>query len=111
MTNTESGCFGQSRSDGTRTSPGSNGRTQDVLVEIWKEVLRTKEVDIKSDFLDLGGDSLAALSCISRVRSVLGYELVFDDFFFGQATILMFSAIIDQWRDLDLSRAGANRSE
>jgi acyl carrier protein len=86
-----------------------NEETEAILAKIWAEVLDTNSVDINTDFLELGGDSLSVVLCISRVRTTLGFELAFEDFFFGQATITKFASVIRQQtrRELDLpSRAG-----
>lgn len=48
---------------------------EELLVEIWGEVLKLKQVGIQDNFFDLGGHSLLAVQVISRVRDVLGLEV------------------------------------
>ena len=48
--------------------------TEDLLVEIWGEVLG-EAVGIHDDFFDLGGHSLLATRAISRIRQVLQTDL------------------------------------
>ncbi|MBB5058838.1 acyl carrier protein [Granulicella aggregans] len=50
------------------------------VCQLWSEVLRVDDVALDSHFLDLGGDSLSAMLCISRIRSAYGIELSFEDF-------------------------------
>jgi amino acid adenylation domain-containing protein len=48
---------------------------EELLMGIWSEVLRRKEVGINENFFALGGHSLLATQLISRVRERLGVEL------------------------------------
>ena len=46
-----------------------------TLLKIWSEVLNTEITDIHQDFLSMGGDSMAAMRCISRIHAAYGVEL------------------------------------
>jgi amino acid adenylation domain-containing protein len=48
---------------------------EEVLAEIWAEVLRLERVGVHESFFELGGHSLMAIRVISRVRAVFGVEL------------------------------------
>jgi len=52
----------------------------DDIVQIFRRVLNTPEVNASSDFFELGGDSLLATRVLSAVARVYGVELTFDDF-------------------------------
>lgn len=55
------------------------------VLAIWQDVLNsTCKAD--DDFLDAGGDSLAAMLCIARIHEELGVELEFEKFFIEPAT-------------------------
>jgi amino acid adenylation domain-containing protein/FkbH-like protein/thioester reductase-like protein len=51
-----------------------------ALAALWTEVLSINEVGIHADFFQLGGDSLAAVRVISRIGSVLGFQLSLLEF-------------------------------
>lgn len=65
--------------------PGREPSTwcEELLVEIFAEVLRLKKVNTNANFFDLGGHSLLATQLISRIREVFQVEMplrsVFDE--------------------------------
>ncbi|NMN99842.1 acyl carrier protein [Gordonia sp. TBRC 11910] len=50
------------------------------MVQIFRRVLGTKDVDERSDFFDLGGDSLLATRVLSAIARECGTELSYEDF-------------------------------
>jgi len=62
-----------------RTAPASSGvpRTQweVLLADLWARVLELEEIGVDDDFLELGGDSLAAEELRALVREELGVHL------------------------------------
>ncbi|OPY27897.1 MAG: Acetyl-coenzyme A synthetase [Methanobacterium sp. PtaU1.Bin242] len=48
---------------------------EELLVEIWKEVLGVKKVGIEDNFFDLGGNSLTIINLLSRVLEETGIEI------------------------------------
>jgi len=47
---------------------GPRNEAERILVEIWKTVLNTDEIDIHDDFFELGGDSILSIRTISRAN-------------------------------------------
>jgi acyl carrier protein len=72
--------------------------TEQKLTEIWQDVLELSTVNVDQEFLDLGGDSLTAMMCISRTRKLFGVELSIEDFFMEHSTIAVFAQTIDENR-------------
>jgi acyl carrier protein len=75
--------------------PDAVTETELKLVDIWQAVLGITAIRVTDEFLDLGGDSLSAMMCISRVRREFDCELTIEDFFLDDATIARFASLID----------------
>ncbi len=54
---------------------------EEVLVEIWRQVLGLEYVDVQDNFFDLGGHSLLATQVVSRARQAFQVELSLRDVF------------------------------
>lgn len=48
---------------------------EQVLAEIWQEVLTIKQIGIEDDFFELGGDSLSATRAFARINKTFGMAL------------------------------------
>jgi acyl carrier protein len=48
---------------------------EEVLAEIWAEILEVERVGIEDDFFVLGGHSLKAIQLISKIRQTLEIEV------------------------------------
>jgi acyl carrier protein len=69
--------------------------TSDRLIRIWSDVLQAA-VRPNDSFLDLGGDSLTAMSCIVLMREAFGVEFTVGDFLVDDSTVTTFSGLIDR---------------
>ncbi|HLO85901.1 MAG TPA: amino acid adenylation domain-containing protein, partial [Nostocaceae cyanobacterium] len=49
--------------------------TEEILANLWSEVLKVKPIGINDNFFELGGHSLLATQVISRIRKALSIEL------------------------------------
>ncbi len=69
--------------------------TAEQLLRIWAEVLQTA-VSPDQNFIDMGGDSLSAMSCIVRMRGAFSVEFTVEDFLMEDATVDTFAGRIDR---------------
>lgn len=89
---------GHDKADGGVTCVETHTETETLLLEIWSAVLEIDGIGIHDDFLALGGDSLAAMRCINRIRSVSGVELSLEAFLVEPAHIAGLAQLLDQVR-------------
>jgi non-ribosomal peptide synthetase component F len=54
---------------------------EELVAEVWQEVLGVNQAGAFDDFFDLGGHSLLALRVIARLDAVTGTDLPIQDFF------------------------------
>jgi acyl carrier protein len=85
-------------SNNMKKTPSSRTDTEERLAALWRDVLKTDAIGPDDVFIDLGGDSLAAMLCISEIRRSFGVELTIEDFFYDQATISGLALIIERER-------------
>jgi amino acid adenylation domain-containing protein len=82
-------------------SPRSS--TEEVLVRIWREFLRVKQVSVRDNFFDLGGDSLMMVRMMSRVNQALNVGLGVSDFV-QNLTIEKLAAVIKVQKPMNSRR-------
>ena len=82
--------------------------TERALLEVWRAVLQVTVIQLNDEFIDLGGDSLSAMMCISRVRKIFPYEIPLIDFFADGATVARFAAAIDARIDTKKTEGSLN---
>jgi phthiocerol/phenolphthiocerol synthesis type-I polyketide synthase E len=70
---------GRRDADVTFRAPG--GEIERRVAAIWEEVLAVRPIGVDDDFFLLGGDSLAGLQVLSRLRAELSVELPLEAFF------------------------------
>lgn len=68
---------------------------EELLVEIWAEVLGRETISVNENFFEIGGHSLLATQLISRLRSALQMDLPLR-VIFEQPTIERFALIIEE---------------
>ncbi len=72
--------------------PGN--RIQEGLITIWKTFFGNKPIGIKDNFLELGGDSLKAMSIVNNINKEFDFELTLPELYESQ-TIEEISAKIE----------------
>ncbi|MFB7479257.1 MupA/Atu3671 family FMN-dependent luciferase-like monooxygenase [Streptomyces anulatus] len=68
---------------GAGTEPGArtSSETAALLREVWESVLGLRDFPAERNFFDLGGNSIAAIRLVNRVRDTLGVDYPLADFF------------------------------
>jgi amino acid adenylation domain-containing protein len=56
-------------------------QTEQILADIWQDLLDVEQVGINDNFFELGGDSLLAIRLVSAARKAFGSELPINDVF------------------------------
>jgi amino acid adenylation domain-containing protein len=91
--------------------------TEELVANIWMELLGLDRVGVVDSFFDLGGHSLLAIQIISRVRATFRVELSLRQFFTAPTTGAMAAAIdaarsgpaaahVERWAIARATRAG-----
>jgi amino acid adenylation domain-containing protein/FkbM family methyltransferase len=65
----------QSRTEMEQTYVAPRTPVEEMLVEVWQEILSVAQVGIHDDFFNMGGHSLLATQLMSRVREIFGVEV------------------------------------
>ena len=81
---------------------GDRTETERLLLKIWSDILETDRVGIHDHFLDVGGDSFAAMRCINQIRAAFDVELQLDLFFAEPASIAFMAAEIEKMRSKEV---------
>jgi amino acid adenylation domain-containing protein/thioester reductase-like protein/FkbM family methyltransferase len=68
---------------------------EEILVQIWVQVLKVEPVGINDNFFELGGHSLLATQLVSRIRNIFKVELALREFF-AAATVRELASVIEQ---------------
>ncbi|WP_198348159.1 condensation domain-containing protein [Plantactinospora sp. KBS50] len=66
---------------------------EEVVHEIWGDVLGVPDFGVHDDFFELGGHSLLAPRIVGRIRETLGVEVQVGDFF-GSRTVAALAATV-----------------
>lgn len=53
---------------------------EEQIANVWKELLNIRQINRIDDFFSIGGDSIKAIQCVTKLRKK-GYELKVSDFF------------------------------
>jgi len=83
---------------------------EEILVQLWAELLAHEKIGIEDSFFELGGHSLLAMRLVAQVRKVLGVSLSLRFLFEEQPTIASMSAMIIATRAAEQGFEGQKES-
>ena len=63
------------RKEGNTDYVAAETKFEKILLEIWSEVLQIEKIGVHDNFLELGGNSLAAIRITSRINNAFDLEL------------------------------------
>lgn len=75
---------------------------EEVVAEIWAQVLGLERVGIHDNFFELGGHSLLATQIISRVRQVFQVELPLRSLFEAASVAGLVNALVQIWGGFEI---------
>ena len=70
--------------------------TEQVVAEIWAEVLRVERVGVNDNIYELGGHSLLAMQITSRVREAFDLEISLAELFTAAPTVAEMAAAVEE---------------
>ena len=71
--------------------------TEELVAEVWRDLLRLDDLDVTEDFFAAGGHSMVAVQVVHQLRERTGLPLELEEFF-DLATVEDLAAELDHRR-------------
>ena len=81
--------------------------TETALAEMWCALLHVGAVGREDGFVELGGDSLSALSLVERIQQVFGVAISLDEFFEAESLAALADIVDERSRGMEPRSARA----
>jgi acyl carrier protein len=72
-----------------------NTPVEEIIADVWSDIMKSDPPGINDDFLDAGGDSTLAAQIIARVRDTLGVNVTLLSFF-DSPTVAGLARVVEQ---------------
>ena len=82
---------------GEEGAVGPRTPVEEMLAEVWGQVLKVERVGVNDNFFELGGHSLLATQVVSRVRTGMGVEVALRKLF-EQPTVEGLARVVEEAR-------------
>ena len=76
----------------TKLDPVNN--TEEILLDMWKNILNINDIGTNEDFFEIGGDSLSAIRLLSNIKNTFNIDISISDIF-NNSTIRNLSIFIN----------------
>src|SRR5690606_33872909 len=83
-------------SDHAKTYDRGLTETEALILDVWAQALSIKDVDINTDFFEMGGHSLMAIRLISEINEITGIKFPLS-VLFENSTIRKLARLIDEF--------------
>jgi len=89
---------------------GPRTETEQSIAQIWREVLNQEQIDINSNFFDIGGDSLLLLRTNAKLKLALDRDFSIVEMF-RYPTISSFAGYLNQQPQDDVLSESRSRAQ
>jgi acyl carrier protein len=73
--------------------------TEQLVAEMWRDLLGVEQVGQDNNFFDLGGTSLTAIKLLQRVEKTFGADVLSPDTLYGDPRLTAVATAIDEARE------------
>jgi acyl carrier protein len=79
---------------------------EQLVIDVWSEVLGRDRIGVHEDFFELGGQSLQVVRVINKIQQLTGVELDSRAFFEAPTAAGLAEHLLERFAELDDAEAG-----